>query len=260
MPELVERGIVINDYHGPYQSMPCHRILVQVLSHFKFQRKILNGDIYDVASLSKHRMPGPDTPMFQEEILAANDFIYELMDAKGGRDAYTVFNMGNHEDRYNRHFREAINTPLAGAVDVQSAFMFDQWGGVDEFNELHDLHLPVLENGVQVPLAFTHGYKHGQAVAKGMLMDLGISSVSGHTHRPDHYSQTYGDGSIRAAWVTGCLTDLAPEYMKRRFGRSKWTQGFGMFYLFDDGSFHFKPVEIWKGMAVVEGKVFDGNE
>jgi len=99
-------------------------------------------------------------------------------------------------------------------------------------------------------------FHHGEYTAKyhsGKMVDVYERNIIyGHLHTFQAFTKvTPVDGSAHMAMSMPCACDLNPQYMKDK--PSAWVNGFGVFYIQDNGNFNVVPVIATKGHFVFNG-------
>jgi len=191
---IVPNGIVIvaSDAHywpGPPSLM--HRALVRTCKEYKPKIVILNGDVIDAPTVSRHARIGWETlPRLADEIEAAKDRVFEIEKASGR--ARKIWNLGNHDARFESR--------LANVAP--------------EYARIHGVHLndhfPLWEcawsTWVNNEVVVKHRFKGGIYAPRNNTLNAGKTMVTGHLHSAkvmpfDDYNGT------RYGVDTGCIAD-----------------------------------------------------
>jgi hypothetical protein len=159
------------------------------------------------------------------------------------------YEMGNHEARWERYLRQ-------NAVELRwltSLTWYELLDARDTGMEIYPWrHRVEVLSGV---LEVTHGDKaRATSGATGIVMlSMGVSGVSGHTHR---LGQVFKRNRLGiTTWAeSGCLCRLDPEYLIS----PDWSQGFVVIYVDrKNNRFHMDTVPILNGRIVYAGEVFE---
>ncbi len=96
----VTRTVVLADLHVPYQDPRAVGCAFGLVRDLKPDRVVVNGDLLDLESLSRHPKARPDLAKLASELYAANLLLDSLQAAAGS--AEVVLLEGNHEARARR--------------------------------------------------------------------------------------------------------------------------------------------------------------
>ena len=229
-----EKVLFVPDIHAPYQDNTAIRAMIAFGKEFKPDRIFLMGDVIDFYALSSFSKDPMRALKLQSEIDEAVSVLKIIR--KEFPKARIDFVKGNHEHRLQRYL----------------------WNEAPELNSLRDLtveaqlHLDdmnITYHEIGRTLYRGKVIKHGNIVrkfsaytAKGELESVGISGVSGHTHRAGFHFHT-NEGGKHFWFECGCLCKLKAEYMEGK--TPNWQQGFGIGF-FKLGSskcnLHFVPI------------------
>lgn len=102
-------------------------------------------------------------------------------------------------------------------------------------------------------------FHHGEYTGKyhsGKMSDVFERNIIyGHLHSFQAFTKvTPVDGNAHMAMSMPCACDLNPQYMRDK--PSAWVNGFGVFYLQDNGNFNIYPVIALKGHFIFSGKYY----
>lgn len=242
----------VSDVHWPLQDAKAWSAFMAFLKDAPVHTLICGGDMLELASVSKHNQPGPSTPLLRDEVDYARRQIAAMLKAADAKRL--VWLNGNHEWRLERW---AEFTPLEGMLGADALLGLSGGFGFNVVKQYGELYRPVLPNGAESHLSFTHGSVCTTNHAKAMLELWGCNVVYGHTHRPQMYLRSAADGVQRGAWGTGGLTNLQPEYM-RKHGPSGWTHGFLTAWIYGDGTFHVDNIQMHNGRFAWGKELYHG--
>lgn len=201
--EQYERSVFIPDLHAPYIDGPALRCVLAFLRRYKPQVVFVIGDVVDFYQLSKFDRNPSRLMELQTDIDAATIALRQIRQAAPQAKIYLL--RGNHEYRLKRF----LWTKAAELVSLRDLT-------VPHLLDLKTYNIQWVEEGRM----FYHGFcvKHGNLVrtrsgytATGELEKVGISGLSGHTHR---LAQVFkrNDGGLFTWIECGCLCSLSPEY------------------------------------------------
>lgn len=216
---VVDTGIVLvgSDAHiwpGPLST--AFRGLIKFCKDMKPRAVILNGDVCDFATNSRHPPIGWEKqPSVQQEIEAAQDALHklELAVPRGAERAWTL---GNHDARFE--------TRLATVAP--------------EYAKVHGVHLrdhfpnwrAAWSCWINDDLVVKHRFKGGMHATQNNTLWAGKSMATGHLHSARVSPITDYNGT-RFGVDTGCLADPdGPQFVDYTEDNPKnWRQAFGVF-------------------------------
>ena len=103
----------------------AHRAFVRFCREFRPKIVVMNGDVFDGASISRHPPIGwEDSPGVKEEIEACKDRLGEIVVA--AEDARRVWNLGNHDARFETRLAQ-VAPEYAKVHGVHLADHFPDW-------------------------------------------------------------------------------------------------------------------------------------
>lgn len=190
----IASGVVLvgSDAHlWPGPASTAMRAFVKFCADVKPRAVILNGDVIDAATISRHPPIGwEERPTVQQEIEAAQDRLAEIEKATGR--ARKVWTLGNHDARFE--------TRLATAAPE-----FAKVAGV----HLKD-HFPLWEAAwscwINDAVVIKHRYRGGIGATRLNALNAGKSMVTGHLHSLKVTPLTDYNGT-RFGVDTGTLAD-----------------------------------------------------
>ena len=167
----LENGIIVigSDCHyWPGIISTAHRAFVKIIKDLKPRMVVMNGDVFDGASISRHPLSGwGSTPSVKQELEACQDRLGEVERAAKGAALHWTW--GNHDQRFNAR--------LAAQVG-------DTWRGVEGMN-LTD-HFPLWKFSTSIMVNDNVQIKHrlynGIHASYNATLKSGISTVNGHLH------------------------------------------------------------------------------
>jgi hypothetical protein len=192
----LQNGIIIvgSDCHyWPGIISTAHRAFVKIIKDLKPRMVVMNGDVFDGASISRHPVSGwGATPSVKQELEACQERLGEIEEAAKGASLNWCW--GNHDQRFNAR--------LAAQVG-------DTWRGVEGMN-LTD-HFPRWKFSTSImvndKVMIKHRYHNGIHAVYNNTVRAGISVITGHLHslKITPFSDYTGD---RYGVDTGSLADV----------------------------------------------------
>lgn len=185
--------IIASDFHywpGPKSTM--HRALVKLSEELKPKLFIANGDVIDMAAVSRHPPIGWEKqPTVKEEIEAAQNRLDEIKQTLPNHTP-TIWTLGNHDGRFE--------TRLATVAP--------------EYAKLHGVHLrdhfplwePAWSCWINNNIVVKHRFKNGIHAPWNNTMNAGLTIVTGHLHSAKVVPFTDYNGT-RYGVDTGCISD-----------------------------------------------------
>jgi hypothetical protein len=216
----VEDGLVIvgsDAHYWPEIKSTAHRAFVRACGELpNVKAVVMNGDVFDGASVSRHPPIGWEArPTVTQELEACKDSLGEIVAAlsKQSGKPRTVWTLGNHDARFE--------TRLATVAP--------------EYAKIHGVHLkdhfPTWETawGVWIndEVVIKHRYKGGIHATHNNTVNSGKTIVTGHLHslKVTPFTDYNGD---RWGVDTGTLAQVnGPQFMDyMEDGPANWRAGF----------------------------------
>jgi len=245
------RRVVLSDFHYPFADPRAEAIALQVIEATRPMQVILNGDVFDLFSLSrfdKDRRAGKYATL-ADEMAPAHRFLRQLGEIVSGFDGEIVVLAGNHEDRWMKYLNK--NVPeLAEHPDAEKLWDFRQWF----YPDARVCPLTFADEvAVAGRLRVTHGERvrgqPGQSV-RAMCEALGSDVWMGHTHRLGLWPHRIpgfdgGPDTIRKGVEGGCMA-VQMDYARL----ADWHPGFGIIHETAD---NWQPelIHLENGRAIV---------
>lgn len=232
------------DVHVPEADAFAFKAVLDFARDAQPDHVVIGGDFLELESCSQHG--GNPSPLaLVDEIRAGRKALDRLRDACP--TAAMTYLEGNHETRLSRVVASALPT-FDGALDLPSLLDLASIGC--EWVPYRKLWTPPVPNAT---LSYTHGEWASLHHAKKHLEAYGTSVRYGHTHRPQSYSRSYGDGRVTQAIGTGCLRTLDPSWCGPN---NSWSHGFGFDEFAPDGSVTAHNAVLTKRSFAWGGKVY----
>lgn len=192
--------MVASDCHyHPGEESAAHKAFVKLIKKMKPDIVVMNGDVFDGATVSRYPPMGFDPvkpPTVKQELEAVSDRLAEITKVSG--NARRIWTIGNHDMRYEARLTQ----------------MTPQYEGVHGF-ALRD-HFPewthCLSMMVNNTIMIKHRYHGGIHATYNNTLKAGISIVTGHLHRLQASIWSDYNGS-RFGIDTGTLAEIDGDHM-----------------------------------------------
>lgn len=245
----VEKTLVIGCVHVPFEDEQSLAATLDFAKYWKPKRLVLNGDIYDLYAIMRHRRDPDKARMLAEEIDAGRDFNAKIRKAVGN-DCEIIFNQGNHEFRYDAYLIDQ-----ASETNKVKDFSFEQVYRLDE-NKIRYNRGPDGYARVQIGLVtvghFKNLRKNSADTAQSIVLDTFGSVIAHHSHRMG----TFGKNTVHGRFIGqegGCLCTMTPDYHTN----PDWEQGFVLMQTVSGSKrFYIDPVRVVGGEILFDGKLF----
>ena len=233
--------LVASDCHyWPDVISTAHKAFVKVIKMVKPKMVIMNGDVFDGASISRHPVSGwESTPTVKQELEACQERLGEIEKAAKGANLHWTW--GNHDMRFNGRLASQVG---------------DTWRGVEGM-DLKD-HFPRWKFSTSVmvneKVMIKHRYHNGIHAVYNNTMKSGISVVTGHLHSlkvtpwTDYTGTRYGVDTGTLAAIEGNQFDYSEDNPKN------WRSGFAILNFID---YQMMPPEL---VQVIDDKFYFRGE
>jgi hypothetical protein len=233
--------LVASDCHyWPDVISTAHKAFVKVIKMVKPKMVIMNGDVFDGASISRHPVSGwESTPTVKQELEACQERLGEI--EKAAKGAALHWTWGNHDMRFNGRLASQVG---------------DTWRGVEGM-DLKD-HFPRWKFSTSVmvneKVMIKHRYHNGIHAVYNNTMKSGISVVTGHLHSlkvtpwTDYTGTRYGVDTGTLAPIEGNQFDYSEDSPKN------WRSGFAVLNFID---YQLMPPEL---VQVIDDKFYFRGE
>ena len=206
-------------HYWPNVISTAHRGFVQACKELRPKLVVLNGDIFDGASVSRHaQIQWESRPTVQQEIEACTERLDEIR--KAAKNADLVWTLGNHDARFESRL-------------AQAAPEYAKVHGVhlkDHFPEWH----PCWSIWVNDDVVVKHRFKGGMHAPHNNTLWAGKTMVTGHLHSQKVQPITDYNGT---RWGVDCgtMADIFAESFQGYMEDSprNWVSGFGAFRFVD---------------------------
>jgi predicted phosphodiesterase len=196
----VENGsiLVASDCHyWPNVISTAHRAFVLFAKEIKPKAIVLNGDVFDGASISRHPPGGTweSMPSVKQELDACQERVSEIEDASPNSKMHYIW--GNHDLRYNARLAAQVGDGFKDIQGMNLSDHFPKW--------IFSMSLMVNNNTM-----IKHRYHNGIHAVHNNLIKSGTSFVSGHLHSLKTVPYTDYNGT-RYGVDTGSLADVCGQ-------------------------------------------------
>lgn len=234
---------VLSDLHIPYH---CERAIKSAVAYCKRRRPdvlLLNGDVADFYSISRHQKD-PKKRDFRQEVEAVQASLGWLRSQF--KDARIVYKVGNHEERWQHWLWNQ-----APEISDFARMTLAEWLDVADYGiELVTDQRPIMAGRLPI----LHGHELGKGIsapvnpARGAFMRTLSTMLVGHSHRTSQHTEPDFHHIDTTCWSTGCLCDLNPAYAPV----NKWNLGFAYVPVDASGGWHVENLRV----SSVNGEVW----
>jgi hypothetical protein len=243
--------VVSADYHIPYANVPATKAFLQLVADVNPEGFYILGDFMDMEPIShwlKQKKKTLENKRMISDYVEGNRLLDEF-DSRLRKDCDKRFWWGNHEHWYSQLIEEM--PALEGLLDPTNELKLKE-RGYKVYEELN--HIERVGR-----LCLVHGMYHSTNYLKAHLDKFQTNVMHADMHSPRfRCSESPAREIALSGYCLGCMTNLSPSYMKNR--PNKWSHGFAIVYLFDNGWFDVDIKRIVKGRFVFNGKLYDGNK
>lgn len=233
--------LILSDLHIPFADRTAVRAVFGWARKRKISHIILNGDIADFYAVSRWETD-PEKRNFAEEISAIRTFLAGLRHTFP--KAKIVYKLGNHEERYERFLRQKAPELLGCDVFSLGNVLRLERLGIQTVSDKRPIRLGRL-------LTVIHGHEYSFQIsnpvnpARGYFLRSKSHVLGAHFHQTSQHSERTIDQKVIAAWSTGCLCDLHPEYRPL----NNWNHGFAFVEVTKSGGFQVH------NFTIIDGKI-----
>tara|TARA_R110002020_G_scaffold157587_1_gene340426 strand:+ start:5257 stop:6192 length:936 start_codon:yes stop_codon:yes gene_type:complete len=206
---------VASDAHyWPDEISTAHRAFIKVIKEMKPKAVVLNGDVLDGATISRHpSIQWEDSPTVADELEACEIRLDEIQ--KAAKKAKLFWTLGNHDAR----FESRLATVAQEFVNVKGVRLkdhFPKWLGSWSL---------LVNNSVMIK----HRFKGGIHATHNNTVTSGMSMVTGHLHslKVTPWADYHG---TRWGVDTGTLADThGPQFRNYMEDNPRnWRSGFAI--------------------------------
>ena len=246
---IVKRGVALFDIHYPEHTQECMNVVYKFLKDFKPDYLVLGGDQMDFGCISHHnkgKFRLLENARLKRDYKGFQTNILDKLEDNIPANCKRWFMIGNHEYWIERLVDD--NPQLEGLVEVEENLNLKNWK-IIPFNET----LTIGE------INFIHGIWCNKYHAEKNIRIYNKNIFSGHVHTNQIFTVVSPINSLPRQGVSvGCLCNKNMDYMHEK--PSAWIHQFMYWYELGDGTFRYYLVTIINGVAVINGKLYNGNE
>lgn len=232
----LQTGVMLvgsDPHYWPGAPSTAHRAFVKFVHDLQPAAVIMNGDVIDGASISRHPpINWEERPSLIDELEASQERLAEIEDAATAK-AKLCWTLGNHDARYESRLAQVAPE----YARVRGFHLKDHFG---------KRWVPAWSAWVNENVVVKHRWKGGQHGVHNNTKDSGMSMVTGHDHalRVSPYTDYRG---TRFGVSTGCLADPnGPQFDYGEDSPKNHRDGFAVF------TFH-KGRLLWPELVAVCG-------
>ena len=211
----ISDGVVLigsDGHYWPEEVSVAHRAFVKFAKDMAPKAVIMNGDVFDGASISRFPPIGwTHQPTVQEEIETCQERLDEVIKAKP-KSCRTIHTLGNHDAR----FEGRIATVAPEFAKVMGTSLSD--------------HFPLWEKcwsvAINDDVIIKHRFKGGIHATRNNVLNAGRTMITGHLHSAK-VSPISDYNGTRWGVDTGCLADPdADAFSYTEDNPKDWRSGF----------------------------------
>lgn len=242
--------VVISDVHIPAENQDLMNAVFNLLKDYKHQIKgfIIAGDFLDCYGFSTHSLNQvqPEGYSMELEYELGNMYLDQIDNILP--EAVKIFTNGNHEDRYNRYFKN-VNTNVLKDITPSPK----------EALKLKERGYQVLENWKEDSfrignLEVFHGQYLNANAIKTHMNKAGGSVMYGHSHRVGSLHDN-GASGFNIGWLGNPDHDFF-KYASR-FERASWVNGFAVVYELENNGFQVNQITCQNNKFMFGGKLYE---
>lgn len=242
----IDTGLVLVGSDAHYWNIdpsPAHRAFLKLIKDLKPRAVVLNGDVLDGATISRHPpINWERRPSLIQELEACKERLHEIEQAAG--KAEKVWTLGNHDARYETRLA-TVAPEYANVHGVHLKDHFPYWA-------------PAWSLWINDDVVIKHRFKGGIHATHNNTLWAGKTTVTGHLHslkitpHSDYNGTRWGidDGTLADPW--------GPQFVYMEDNPRSWRSGF-VVLTFHDGELLWPEVVYVRdqGSIVFRGRVID---
>lgn len=211
----LDNGVVLvgsDAHYWPGLPSTAHRAFVKFARKLKPSIVVMNGDVLDASSISRHPPIGWNKiPSVKDELEVCQERLREI--AKAAPKAQKYWPLGNHDARFETRLAQ-VAPEFKDVHGISLADHFPDWLGC------WSLHL---NNNTVIK----HRYKGGVHAPYNATVNAGVSIITGHLHsqkttpHTDYTGTRYG---VDTGCLADCYADVFQDYLED--GPRNWRSGF----------------------------------
>jgi predicted phosphodiesterase len=231
------RILIISDLHFPYQNNEAITLALDYGKEKKVDCIILNGDVMDQATISRHEKNWKARSI-AEEFEAVRVFLKSLR--LHFPKTKIVWKMGNHEERWEKFLYNKA-PEIFDVNDFQLEILL----------KLGELKIEIIKDKRPIilgKLTVLHGHElmgmGGVNPARATFTKTMEDTLVGHYHRTSSHSEPTMNNKLINVHSQGCLCEMNPMFMPI----NKWNLGFAYVDLnISTGEYFLENKKIVKG-------------
>jgi hypothetical protein len=230
-----QKWVVCGDQHCPWHDTTVHTAFLRFLKLYKPDGIIVNGDLLDCYSVSRHLTGAMDLEMadktmisLEKEVIPAND-VLEDYDQFLPKICKKVFLYGNHEDRLRRFSSQGLNSALGNLLNPRRLLNLDKRG----YEVIEDYPSGYYSLG---RLQVAHGSRATMNASKAILDEYRHSIANNHTHT-SQITYVGGIGVKQIGICIGCMCDMQSQGMRYQKNTGRWVHSWLAVTVERDGEF-----------------------
>lgn len=236
-----KRAFVLSDVHIPYHAKSALEAALKHGESLDPDCVILNGDMADFYTISRHQKD-PRKRKWKQELELNRQFSQHIRERFP--KSRIIYKYGNHEERWE-HYVWNHAPELADCEEM----LLSQWLKLDAIGiEWIDNQRPIMLG--HLPVFHGHELPKGMSSpvnqARGAFLRMLDTVLVGHGHRSSSHTEPNWMHTETTCWSTGCLCDLNPEYARI----NKWNWGHAWVEVSQDKSFAVHNMRINKSGVV----------
>jgi len=213
----IDDGVIMvaSDCHYyPGIISTAHKAFVKLIPELKPKMIVMNGDVFDGASVSRHDPIGwQSLPSVKQELEACTDRLNEIESAS--KSAKLHWTWGNHDMRFNTRLSSQVGTAFQGVHGMNLTDHFPRW----------KFSTSIMVNDHTM---IKHRYHNGIHAVYNNTLKSGTSIVTGHLHSLKVTPWTDYNGS-RYGVDTGTMANLDdPAFEYAEDNPKNWRSGFAV--------------------------------
>lgn len=235
--------LVGSDLHiWPGEPSTCFRAFKKFVDDIRPAAVILNGDVLDFASISRHPpLSWESIPTVKQEIEATQDHLDELV--KVARKARRIWTLGNHDARYEMRLA-TVASEYKGVKGIHLHDHFSLWD--------RGYSCRINENVEGGDTMVKHRLGGGKHAPLNNILKSGVSIVTGHLH--NQQVRTHSDYRPYDLYGmdTGCVADKDHKaFLYTEDAPLDWRSGFGLLTFVEGRLLPPELVTKWDDTTVV---------
>ena len=232
--------VVASDCHyWPGHVTTAHKAFVKVIEAISPQMIVMNGDVFDGASISRHDPNGwATTPTVKQELDACIERLTEIENVAANAKLHWTW--GNHDMRFNTRLASQVGSAWQGVQGMNLTDHFPRW----KFST----SIMVNENTM-----IKHRWHNGIHATYNNALKSGTSVITGHLHSLKVLPWTDYTGT-RYGVDTGTLAGIDDEsFAYAEDSPKNWRSGFAVL-TYDEGI--LLPPELCQVLDEAKGKCY----